>query len=268
MENKTFAILFGLANLLVTSSLSISLYTLSQYKLVSIPKIDKENMNLYQLTQIWNISHPQQQAQQQTAPQTDIASRIGVVATSVGYKNMAIVYVDGERKIVREGDSVKGVKVLRISKDYVEFLAGGQKNKVKLGYIPQPQTQTQPSIPVQNLPPLENVLPPHSRGTNTIPKSELERLTSDPGIMFTQIRLIPFVEDGRTRGFRFDWIAEGSLFQRMGINVGDILVSINNQPINSGEDAFRILQIIRNERSFKIAILRNGQPVELTYMVN
>ncbi|MEJ5173227.1 MAG: PDZ domain-containing protein [Hydrogenothermaceae bacterium] len=104
--------------------------------------------------------------------------------------------------------------------------------------------------------------------TNVIPKSELERLTSDPGVMFTQIRLIPVVEGGQTKGFRFDWIADGSLFQKMGINVGDILVSINNQPINSGEDAFRILQIIRNERSFKVAIVRNGQPVELTYTVD
>lgn len=256
----------GLINLIVLVPFIISIYLLTQYRITNIPKISNSGIDLQQLLNIWKISSYQQQ--QQITPTTDISTRIGLVATSVGFKNMAIVYIDGERKVVKEGDTVKGIRILRISKDYVEFLAGGQRGKVKLGYIPQPQTQTQPYVPVQNLPPLENVLPPQSKGVNVIPKSELERLTSDPGIMFTQIRLIPFVEDGRTKGFRFDWIAEGSLFQRMGINIGDILVSINNQPINSGEDAFRILQIIRNERSFKIAILRNGQPMELTYTVN
>jgi general secretion pathway protein C len=77
--------------------------------------------------------------------------------------------------------------------------------------------------------------------------------------MLTQIRLIPVVENGQTKGFRFDWIQDGSLFQKMGIQVGDILVAINNQKINSGEDAFRILQMLRNESSIKVTILRNGQ---------
>lgn len=258
----------GTLSLAIIFPLLVSLYLTVSYNIASIPKVEGYSIDHAQLMSVWKFSGVQQQVAQQVLISTDISGRVGVAATSVGYTNMAVVYIDGNRKIVKEGDVISGIKVLRINKDYVEFMAGGQRTKVKLGYIPPPPSQTPGGFPVNNLPPLENVMPPQSSGSNIIPKSELERLTSDPGIMFTQIRLIPFVEDGRTKGFRFDWIAEGSLFQRMGINVGDILVSINNQPINSGEDAFRILQIIRNERSFKIAILRNGQPVELAYMVN
>lgn len=258
----------GTLTLAILLAMFISLYMIGRYNLTSIPKVEGDNIDQTQLLSVWKLSGSQQQITQQVLPVIDITSRIGVVATSVGYINMAVVYIDGNRKVVREGDVINGIKVLKINKDHVELVVSGQKAIVKLGHIPSPPSQASSDFPTTNLPPLENVIPPQSRSPNIIPKSELERLTSDPGIMFTQMRLIPFVEDGRTRGFRFDWIADGSLFQRMGINVGDILVSINNQPINSGEDAFRILQIIRNERSFKIAILRNGQPMELTYLVN
>lgn len=267
MEKKYLIVTFGLTNLLVAFSLFVSIYLLTQYRILNVPKIEKSSIDLNQLTSRWNITQTNK-TQQKEILQTNITNRISVLATSVGYKNMAIIHIDGKRKIVKEGDNLDGIKVVRIAKDYVEFMAGEHRERIKLGYLPQQQPQASPSIPINNLPPLENILPPQTKGVNTISKSELERLTADPGIMFTQIRLIPFVEDGRTKGFRFDWIADGSLFQKMGINVGDILVSINNQPINSGEDAFRILQIIRNERSFKIAIIRNGQPMELSYTVN
>ncbi|MCX7760979.1 MAG: type II secretion system protein GspC [Hydrogenothermaceae bacterium] len=184
----------------------------------------------------------------------------------MGSKNIALVYINDNKKIVKEGDNIDNIKILRILKDSIVIIINGEKKEIKLGYIPKSKSEAG-STPTVNLPPLENILPPN-KNSDVIPKSELERLTSDPGVMFTQIRLIPVVEGGQTKGFRFDWIADGSLFQRMGLNVGDILVSINNQPINSGEDAFRILQIIRNEKSFKIAIIRNGQPVELSYTVD
>lgn len=267
MENRLVTFTVIMINIFLILSIYISFMFLTKVKVVRIPTINKETIDIGNLTMKWKQLY-QEQIMKPVTVKIDLTNRISVLATSVGYKNMAIIHIDGKRKIVKEGDNLDGIKVVRIEKDYVEFMAGEHRERIKLGHIPQQQPQASPSIPINNLPPLENILPPQTKGVNTISKSELERLTADPGIMFTQIRLIPFVEDGRTKGFRFDWIADGSLFQKMGINVGDILVSINNQPINSGEDAFRILQIIRNERSFKIAIIRNGQPMELSYTVN
>lgn len=184
-------------------------------------------------------------------------------ATSIGYKNFALIKLNGKSYIVSPNQTVEGLKILKISKDFIIVSYQNQEKKVKLGEaVKQPQQNQPNNSKSVNLPPLESILQ-----TNKIPKSELERLTSDPGIMFTQIRLVPYVEGGQTKGFKFDWIQDGSLFQRMGIQVGDVLVAINNQQINSGEDAFRILQIIRNEPNFKVSILRNGKMLELNYFV-
>ncbi|NPB06018.1 MAG: type II secretion system protein GspC [Aquificae bacterium] len=92
-----------------------------------------------------------------------------------------------------------------------------------------------------------------------ISRRELLALTADPAKMFTQIRLVPFVRNGRTEGFIFEWVKPGSLFDRMGIRPGDVLLSINNATIRSGEDAFRLLQVLRNEPNLKVVLLRNGR---------
>lgn len=248
---------------LTTIGLIISLYLLTFPKDFQTPKLKFTDIDENQLISKWK---PYYKSIDKENTKSLNMSNISVVATALGYKNIAMVYINNDKKIVKEGDNLPaGIKVLRINKDSVEFLVNGQKQKIKLGQKMEKEKDI--NIPTGNLPPLENILSPN-KNSNVIPKSELEKLTSDPGIMFTQIRLVPVVEGGQTKGFRFDWIADGSLFQRMGLNVGDILVSINNQPINSGEDAFRILQIIRNEKSFKIAIIRNGQPVELSYTVD
>jgi len=85
--------------------------------------------------------------------------------------------------------------------------------------------------------------------------------------MFRQIRLVPFVQEGRTKGFLFEWIEPGSIFERAGIKPGDVLLSINNQEIKSGEDAFRILQVLRNENSIKLNLQRGSEIIELLLRV-
>ncbi|MCX8059881.1 MAG: PDZ domain-containing protein, partial [Aquificaceae bacterium] len=59
----------------------------------------------------------------------------------------------------------------------------------------------------------------------------------------------------------------GSIFDRSGIRPGDVLLSINNQEIRSGEDAFRILQVLRNENSIKLNLQRGNELIELSLRV-
>ncbi len=85
--------------------------------------------------------------------------------------------------------------------------------------------------------------------------------------MFREIRLVPYVKNGRTEGFIFEWIKPGSLFYKAGIRKGDILVSINNMTIKSGEDAFKVLQVLRNEPSLRVVVLRGGQRKEINVRI-
>ncbi|WP_051524434.1 type II secretion system protein GspC [Sulfurihydrogenibium subterraneum] len=238
--------------------LVFGIYWLGNVNYDYVPKTHSELLSKSNILSNWNNLYKEEKGEK-----VSLFPELELKATSIGYKNFALIKVDGKSFVVSQNQTVNGIKIFKISKDYIIISYKDQQKKIKLGEaVKQPQkNQPNSSTPV-NLPPLESILP-----TNKISKSELERLTADPGIMFTQIRLIPYVEGGQTKGFRFDWIQDGSLFQKMGLQVGDVLVAINNQQINSGEDAFRILQIIRNEPNFKVSILRNGKMLELNYFV-
>ena len=85
--------------------------------------------------------------------------------------------------------------------------------------------------------------------------------------MFREIRLVPYVRNGKTEGFILEWIKPGSLFYKAGLRKGDVLVSINNMSIRSGKDAFRILQVLRNEPSLRVVVLRNGRREEINVRI-
>ncbi len=181
-----------------------------------------------------------------------------LLATSVGTIKMALILSGSKVYVLREGEEFEGGVVSKIEKDYVLLSTPYGNITVK---FPESLTSVGSSA--------GSVKTTIKREGNTvvISRRELERLTSDPGVMFNQVRLVPYLENGRTKGFKFEWIKPGSLLSKAGLRPGDILVAINNMQITSGEDAFRLLQVLRNETSFKISILRNGKEVDLTLRV-
>ncbi|MDQ7038060.1 MAG: type II secretion system protein GspC [Aquificota bacterium] len=174
-----------------------------------------------------------------------------LVGTSTGVKKMALILKDGKPLILEEGEEKEGVLLKEVRKREVKVRSGGRELTLRI----------------------RKFVPGEVRRTGTvaqefrISRRDLERITRDPGVMFREIRLVPYVKDGRTKGFIFEWVKPGSLFHRAGIRRGDVLVSINNVAINSAEDAFRVLQLLRNEPSLRVVILRGGQRKELNIRI-
>jgi general secretion pathway protein C len=183
---------------------------------------------------------------------------VKLLATAVGGVNLALIDVDGQVRTVRVGSEVGGYRVAHIDRNYIILSKGKDKKAIGFSFAKAEAKTTEPKAIAQE-------------GTQTlqavVQKREIENITADPGVMFRQIRLVPYVQDGKTTGFLFEWVDPQSMFSRVGILPGDVLVSINNQQIKSGDDAFRILQVLRNENSFKIGLFREGKPVELLVRV-
>jgi S1-C subfamily serine protease len=67
------------------------------------------------------------------------------------------------------------------------------------------------------------------------------------------------------QGFRIDYVKMG---QRTGLEVGDRIVSVNEQPVNSAGGLVRIYQQLKSDASISevnVVITRGGQTRTLTY---
>lgn len=220
------------------------------------PQLGREQVQTQALFAKFESLYPREEKKEEKPPS------INLLATATGSVRLALALVDGQTKTLRIGSQVGAYKVVSIERNYIMLSKGEQKIAFGFRFGPEPPPP-QASAPSTSLPP-----PQVSKSLQaSIPKGELERITADPGIMFRQIRLVPFVQEGRTRGFLFEWVEPGSIFERSGIQPGDVLLSINNQEIRSGEDAFRILQVLRNESSIKLNLQRGGELIELSLRV-
>jgi general secretion pathway protein C len=131
--------------------------------------------------------------------------------------------------------------------------------------------------PTQAMPepaPIAPAMPPMGRdvqrvGPNqfVVSRSSVNRNLQNMGQLFTQMRAIPNMEDGKTDGFRLSEVVPGSLFSEMGLLNGDVVSAIGGQDLNDPTQAIALLNSLRQASSLSITVMRHGRPVELNYQI-
>ncbi|MHB1140902.1 MAG: type II secretion system protein N [Sulfuricaulis sp.] len=66
-------------------------------------------------------------------------------------------------------------------------------------------------------------------------------------------------------GFLVRQIQPGSLYEKLGMRAGDVIKSVNGQPINTAEDAIRLYQQMSSISSVQMEITRGGKNESLYY---
>ena len=96
-------------------------------------------------------------------------------------------------------------------------------------------------------------------------KSKL--LSSDFTKVLQDAKATPNMVDGELRGFRVDRIRQDSIYQKLGMQNGDIVQEINGIPLNDTAQAIRTLQGMREEKEFEVRISRGGSNMRLNLNV-
>jgi general secretion pathway protein C len=66
-------------------------------------------------------------------------------------------------------------------------------------------------------------------------------------------------------GFLVRQIQPGSLYEKLGVRAGDVIKSVNGQPLNTAEDAIRLYQQMSSISSVQMEITRGGKSESLNY---
>lgn len=74
-------------------------------------------------------------------------------------------------------------------------------------------------------------------------------------------------ESGKVLGLTAQNISKYPMAKKLGFQDGDVLQTINNEPITSREQLLEIFQRYQNARAFRIGILRDGKPSVLMFDV-
>jgi general secretion pathway protein C len=104
-------------------------------------------------------------------------------------------------------------------------------------------------------------------GTFVVDQREVLASTKNMSQVLTQARALPYVEGGKTVGFRMSEIVPGSIYTKIGLQNGDVIQRVNSQKLDNPAKFFQLYQGLQNERSIVIDLIRNGQPQTLNYEI-
>ena len=114
---------------------------------------------------------------------------------------------------------------------------------------------------------LDNGITKVSDTQYTIQRSLVDNIIQNQAAMMRTARVIPHSENGQIGGVKLYGIRRNSLLDRIGIQNGDLLRTINGFDMASPDSALQAYARLRTADHLTISIERRGQPTTLNYTI-
>jgi len=175
------------------------------------------------------------------------------------------------QKIVTVGDKVDDAEIVDIGWRHVVLRRAGQE---ELLVVP-PNLGIDGAAPATTA--VSNTAAAAGDGDQQIKKiaedrylvaqAEVEHSMSNLSELFTQMRAVPNMQDGKTSGFRLFAIRSGSLFQKIGLLNNDVVQRINGIELNDPGKAMSLFQELQGETKLSVDVVRGGETRTLSYEI-
>ena len=117
----------------------------------------------------------------------------------------------------------------------------------------------------------DTTLPAKKPSTTSAPlrkvvdRREVDQAMSDLPKLLSQARAVPNMANGSVNGYRLDYIAPASFYEKIGVQTGDVLQRVNGVDIRDPGTMLNLLQQLKNEQIVKLDVVRNNQRSTITY---
>ncbi|MFZ2059899.1 MAG: type II secretion system protein GspC [Candidatus Binatus sp.] len=100
-------------------------------------------------------------------------------------------------------------------------------------------------------------------GKFEVSRAEVQQTMENPAQFFSQMRALPHFVNGKTDGFSISQVAPGSVFQQLGLQDGDLLTSIDGQPVTNPMQAMSLIQAVKTASAIDLTVNRGGTPTSV-----
>ncbi len=169
-----------------------------------------------------------------------------------------------EERVFRLGDTVFGAGTLAsVAKESVEILASGTKVRIMTPTAAGGQAQSTAAPAAGG--PAQGMAAQVGAGSFIVDQRALNASLDNIGQTMTDARLLPSMKDGKVEGFRVSEVKPQGIFGTIGIKNGDILLRINDFPIDSPEKAIQSFASLKGQNRIRLDLVRDGQPTTFNY---
>lgn len=207
---------------------------------------------------------------------------IGTIVHANPYRSIASLALQGE-------ESPAALKVGGLLKDLAEIMAVFRRRvifrnlknqKLEFVEIPEdPAVQARKQVKVQaprfQRPGFGNEPAIQRAGNNfSVSRSDVKDQLNNYQSLLKTARAIPYTDPatGEPIGFKITQLQPGSLFQKLGLQPGDVIKGVNGEPMNSLNKALEVFANLKGNidglDKVSISVERNGSDQSLNYNVN
>lgn len=164
------------------------------------------------------------------------------------------------------GDEIEGAEIIEIERLRVILNNQGRKEYISIDgpEAPTPPSRrTPPAVASRssrgNRPKVEEAeVRQVDENTFEISREDVEKQLSNLSALATQARVIPNFKDGKANGFKIFSIRPGSIYQKLGLQNGDVIRKINGYQMDSPEKALELYARLRESSRIEVELERRG----------
>ncbi|MHB8138562.1 MAG: PDZ domain-containing protein [Smithellaceae bacterium] len=163
---------------------------------------------------------------------------------SMGY---VIVEEKGKdkQKLYRLGEMIGSARLVRIARNAAVLQDGEKEFVMKVKDVAKGSVTGGTSS-------MEN-------GGAAISRQEVAQSLGDMKSVMSQAVVRPFLSAGVPQGFIVSNIVPGSVYQRLGLQNGDVVVDVNNKKLEGADDVIKMVNMMQAGGSISINVMRNGK---------
>ncbi len=208
---------------------------------------------------------PASSADAPTAAVTGVRLK-GVVAVDGKTLAAAVVNLGGkDQTVYLKQEFSPGISLVEVRADHIIISRSGARERIDLDKPGTKPGPTNLNAATGGPAPTNFRLNVASAGNNAyaLSRQELNTVLQDP----RQMNFLGRIGPAPTGGVRVDDAPSGSLANKLGLQMGDVITGINGQPINSPGDLARVYGQFDSMGSIRAEVKRGGAPIVLNYTV-
>jgi general secretion pathway protein C len=195
-------------------------------------------------------------------------SDLTLLGTAVGsFRETFALVLKGsshEERVFRLGETVFSAgPLVSVKKDVAEILVGGKRVRILTPNAVAAEAAAQAAAPAQ--PAAGGLAAQTGSGNYVVDQRALNAALDNIGQAMTDARLLPSMKDGKVEGFRASEVKPQGIFGTIGIKNGDVLLRMNDFPIDSPEKAIQSFASLKGQSRIKLDLIRDGQPTTFNY---
>jgi general secretion pathway protein C len=171
-----------------------------------------------------------------------------------------------KQRLYRLGDMIGQARLIKITRNTAIIKNGDRKITLRIKETPEG------SLLPHSFGSQANILH-HGKATNrdeiksgmALSKDEINEKLRDLKTIMGQAAVRPYYDDGVQEGFIISSIKPDSLYEKLGLQNGDVIIDVNNKRMQAADDMLQLITLMQSGGSVALGLKRNGKTETINY---